>query len=323
MLVLVACFIVTILCYVHVSTVASKDIKELLEKDECKQIHSKTTTIRRRYFTNKNMQTEVVLSSTIPYVFEDLYLGRRFESMHPSKQSVEVTVNHKYKFVYINIRKSASSAIASFLESHFSTKQFSGCTTDPVTENSSCILYLGRCTATCISDDMLSNYFFFSFARNPWDRFFSSMKQTNAAPTNRRALRQLRHMNSTHRVGNEHYETQSLSLFSPTHDGRGVLPLHYLGQTETLSRDMTHILRLIANRSDTPLPPSLLFTARHHRTDTVTDQELGLVDITNETPAMLKSRYDGLKMNASLAVRRLVNLVYAQDFMCLGYPFVR
>jgi hypothetical protein len=252
-------------------------------------------------------------------VSEDLFAGGRERASRPYHHSNEVFVNHKYKFVYIGVRKAASSTVLRLLEQHFATTwywcrdlpTFAGGPPQRLIEDP-CHTYLDRCSSRCLDASMVAGYFFFSFVRHPVARFYSGFRQgllpevwaqREKLITNQSLIDILYSAVNDHDYVNEHLETQSLSLSTQWRHPDGTqyrVPLDFLGRVEHFRRDFKQALRLIAARSAHPLPP--------------------IPDSDMETRSNAGGEDSGFLLQmASPEVDALVRRAYAQDMACFGY----
>ena len=194
-------------------------IQEHFNTSQCKDMYSTEGLL---LYPNRSYSREFdsfIYSENVPYVFEDLYRGRRYDSTHyPHHPAQEVTINNEFKFVYITNRKAGSSTIHELILKHLQTPTWKGCTS--LTQH--CIIKK-RCTSRCLTDTMLHHYYFFTFVRNPWDRFLSSLKQmyyvlshSTKKKDREHAIRYgnvsfvtnlLKNILATHIVGDQHFET--------------------------------------------------------------------------------------------------------------------
>eukprot|EP00890_Picochlorum_soloecismus_P003919 jgi/Picsp_1/4528/NSC_06749-R1_predicted protein [Ostreococcus lucimarinus CCE9901] len=96
-------------------------------------------------------------------------------AMEPHHPANEIVVNDEFKFVYVEVRKSGSSSIRKILNEYFNSS-FNGCP-NSIPRNDSCLVIGGRCSTLCLTEDHVEQYYFFSFVRNPEDRFYSGYKE--------------------------------------------------------------------------------------------------------------------------------------------------
>ena len=148
----------------------------------------------------------------------------------------EITIVHKYKFVYIVNRKSGQSEMNYLLWKHFGVLPYGDCTCDDWRRGFK--RSFGRCTTLCLQDSEIQDYFFFTFVRHPFERFFSSFKQVWWVLHHKKigdisdVMETLFEMNSSHVMPNDHYETQSLQLFSQVQDGARTVSYDFIGKLE-------------------------------------------------------------------------------------------
>lgn len=288
--------------------VGGRNVVDILKTPEC--VHTWKNDFNRLVKPPTNQRSlypNCSLGNDVPYVLEDLCHGQRWISMnnYSSHIAAEVTINHEYKFAYISNKKSGCTEIGHFLKKVFKTDFFTGCN-----ESQGSCKHMGRCSALCLDESTLNDYFFFTIVRNPYDRFFSSMKQARAPPEEEQARLVLEYIKKEYHVGDQHFETQSFALFSPVSGCTKTVPFGYVGQLEEYATDIRAILDIIAARSLKPLPAGV----KHY---------LDNLDSTSHkraTPADLKVRFDLLFRTASDELRNGISEIYAQDFACLGYP---
>ena len=247
-----------------------------------------------------------------PMALEDLHKGGRYAAFEQGALYQEVVASLEWKFAYVVVRKSLSQALTIGLKQLFGADWFwcrercahvGACFTANVGR--------GRCTTMALNGTDLRDFFFFSFVREPTERWFSQYAQahvmwrlTHTRPTIEAARATLLDMGERAFVTEHHLQTQTFSLTSATADGTAV-PLHFIGRAETSTRDWEYVVRQIWQRS-------------------------GIVD--HATRAVEPLRYQGhheaerdqfvaalrpLKANQSLL--QLIREVYTQDYVCFGY----
>ena len=218
----------------------------------------------------------------------------------------EVMVSHKYKFIYVNIRKSASSTLRIYLRKQFQVgwdwcikeireMKAKGKEVQMEEPNNK------RCTTRYLSEDMVKSYFIFTFVRDPIDRVLSGYAEWTAQ---RKITGNISHFQqameqslSSGLIPNEHLESQIKSLNTEWRDGVR-LPLDYIGRVERFYQDWKSILRLIQFHSGLRLP---LNRAPERQYNLRKEKPIRKVDLD----------------------RRVLQLiaygVYAQDYTCFGY----
>lgn len=190
---------------------------------------------------------------------EDLCKGGRRDSVEPAHSANEVVIVHELKMVYVEVRKSASSTIRKALNNIYGAG-YGTCGGTLVSEQ--CKGVHGRCTSECLSGRQLKDYFFFSFVRDPTERFYSSLKEAMVG----------RHMNTlTKQIAmnllqstldmdcgfDQHLESQAAALstrVAPKEEGGSSfeLELDFIGRMEYLQEDMEEALRQAEAKAGLP-----------------------------------------------------------------------
>jgi hypothetical protein len=243
----------------------------------------------------------------------------------------DVVVIPELKAVYVDIVKAASESIRSALEEkfHASWTQDYGQFKHPV---------LGRpqrSTTSYLTDDVLANYTFFTFVRDPITRFRSSYAQaicrercTLCAVRGERDMYtpkipeitaflqgRLMHFYRDVALGetladeislqdawvDEHFESQILRLSGATRHGTPT-PIHFIGRVETLDHDWGRLMDHLGVKEGDKrrAPPGL----KEHACDIPTRGEV-----------VAKQRATPPGVVEKVAVASL----YHDDFTCLGY----
>lgn len=218
------------------------------------------------------------------------------------KGAQEVIISHEYKFVYVEVRKAASSSIRSFLRSVFNVDYGWGCNANP-----GCTIYHRRCSSLCLNKNIIQNYFFFTFVRHPATRFLAAYRQlrkhrrrkeSNYTKDMENVLLQLLF---EHVPADEHIQTQSFalsgSLFNQSSNVQ--MPLDFIGRVEHLENDFLQLLHNIEKHSGKILPTNAS-TLSHENTRNAAQRS-------------------AIEAAATPAIKKLATLTYAQDYVCLGY----
>jgi hypothetical protein len=246
-------------------------------------------------------------AATTAVAEDEFYLGRAFatDQVHPAN---EVTISTEHRFVYVEVRKAASSSIRKLLQRHFNATW--RCPGPAAARRPGCLAF-DRCSTLCLTPEELDGYFFFSMVRDPLSRFFSGFKQAASQKGIRNVT--LEHMTGILQTAvassyywDPHLETQAFSLSSPVvtpTGGAASVPLHFLGRTESFQADFTELLGILKARSESR---------------GVDFPELNSTDIN------LTANVGGLKTAlvrrvGDEGVEALVRRAYAQDFACFGY----
>jgi len=251
-------------------------------------------------------------SLPFPIVSEDLYKnGGRRKAMKPNHVANEVVISDTYKFIYVENRKGASSTIRKALKQYFNIT-WSG-PTCPVRKGDArdwCLFNFNyRCTSMCLDQNHIESYFFFSFVRDPVDRFVSGYKQAWHHRFKHEGIEigKTSHMNwvldrilKEHYHTDEHLETQAMSLGTRWMDRDGNtlrIPMDFIGRVENLEDDFKRVMDEIQKRASKPLPRGLRL--QH-------ENQGGTVALA--TRQVLDSE-----------LRDKVLSSYAQDRVCFGY----
>lgn len=217
--------------------------------------------------------------------------------------------------VYIENRKAASSTIRTILARFFDA-DFSKCGASAAP--SSCYEFGGqRCTSKCLSSQH-RDYYFFTFVRNPLDRFYSALKEglvmeEKASTTEGEAMNVLKVLSSPECGFDHHLESQSMSLSTPlptatkgreSPHGRVEVPLDFIGRVEDLAQHMAEVLQGAQAKSGISLPSGMA------------DEIVSFARETKENVGgNLKDVVDAVRSDElDAAVRE----VYAQDFACFS-----
>jgi len=130
---------------------------------------------------------------------------------------------------------------------------------------------LGSCGTDVLSSEIVQSYFFFTFVRDPIERFYSGLQQAmrrnrsvRLSMSNETSARSFiesvaRRFSTKSSLLDQHLESQSLSLSSPVLHSQEV-PMHFIGRTEYLLRDLHRLwdyLQFNWNSSLPQLPSSI------------------------------------------------------------------
>ena len=243
----------------------------------------------------------------------------------------DVVVIPELKAVYVDIVKAASESIRSALEERFhaSWTQDFGQFAHPV---------LGRpqrSSTSYLSRDVLANYTFFTFVRDPATRFRSAYSQAMCrerctlcavrgedrmyTPTIQEitaflqgrlmrfyrdlALGEIRsdELSLTDAWVDEHFESQILRLSGATRDGNAV-PMHFIGRVETLDHDWARLMDHLGVKDSDP------------RRGPIETKEHAC-DIPTRGAVVAAQRAEPATVEEKVSVASL----YHDDFECLGY----
>lgn len=193
---------------------------------------------------------------------EDLCRGGRAASVVPQHQAQDIVIVKELRMVYVENRKAASSSIRHLLSKYFHSNWKWSCRG----ASEACRIIDMRCSSECLSADELKDYFFFSFVRDPMDRFYSALKEGlvmwnahhlagegKVNMTSEECMGPLEAMLNTSCGVDHHLESQAMSL--STHlplmgDGRDFeLHYDYIGRTEKLADDMAIVLEEAQNKA--------------------------------------------------------------------------
>eukprot|EP00961_Rhodomonas_salina_P048541 651840-Rhodomonas_salina.1 len=209
-------------------------------------------------------------------VNEDLHRGGRgtavnvppqYQTSRASKPANEFMVNHKFKVVYVENRKCASSTMLKVFRRLFGTDFERAC---PKSWGSECRsgMPMSRCSTECLPQlGDLSGYFFFTFVRDPVDRFFSAFDQElrfgfmsvdveDCSAVQEKMKAVLDAMEHNHSVYEAHFESQAYTLSSPVRGdfGTGMLQFDFVEDVRNLDASLPHLLAKIEDNSGQKLP---------------------------------------------------------------------
>lgn len=180
---------------------------------------------------------------------EDLCKGGRRDSVDPAHSANEIVVVHELRMVYVEVRKSASSTIRSALHKYYRAGYD---TCGGTTVSDQCKGVHARCTSECLSGKQLQDYFFFSFVRDPTERFYSSLKEAMVGQGMNTLTKSIA-MNLLHSTldrdchFDQHLESQAAALSTRLAPKAGnssfELELDFIGRVEHLQEDMAEALR--------------------------------------------------------------------------------
>lgn len=226
--------------------------------------------------------------------------------MEPNHPANEIVVNDDFKFVYVEIRKSGSSTIRQMLQTYFNSS-FNHCP-DSIPKNDACLVIGRRCSSLCLTEEHVQNYFFFTFVRNPEDRFFSGYKEAFNQRFSKQGIKLgnqthveevLETIISSHYHSDQHLESQTMSITSPWIDGNGQMhriPIDFIGRVEFLEDDMKDLLDILQSRTARKAPD--IKVGRSNPGGAVLEQTRAIV--TED-------------------IREKIRSAYSQDFVCFGY----
>ena len=273
----------------------SGDVKQSFQTDECRNFYGVQSTPAGGWLA-----------------LEDLHLGGRSAALTQGVLHQEVIASLKWKFAYVVVRKSASTAISNALKVLFDADWFwcrqrcanvSACFNPQVA--------VGRCTTLALAQHELSSFFFFSFVRHPVERWFSqyaqahvSWKLTHTVPSLERCVQMLLQMANESVVVEHHLQTQMHSLTSRSWRGTPV-PLHFIGRAESVDRDWPYVVREIWRRNGAAdyatRPIETLAQFNHHE-----QSRDAFVAHLN-------------RFRDSTLLRDAIRRAYTQDLVCFGY----
>eukprot|EP00961_Rhodomonas_salina_P166404 2242399-Rhodomonas_salina.2 len=252
-------------------------------------------------------------------VLEDLAEGgREFArtdlEARPVLLASEVTVVHEYKFVYVCVRKAASSAIHTILDEVFGVDVYAG-SSCPNNTSREHLIY--RCTTLALTEEVLRDYFFFTYVRDPLARFYSGVVQLAEnqdagfvldrvnGPEQLAAL--LYDMQRLSFIPNDHLETQAFVLSSPVLVAGRVemVDFDWIEWSERLGQSFPRLLDRIEAHAGKHIPAAL-----RARSEALA-AEFKNVQAASRYSEMVKSwRTDWLD--------QLVRETYKQDFACFA-----
>lgn len=239
---------------------------------------------------------------------EDQFSGGRGLLKREGHECNEAVVVHSLKLVYVEVRKAASGSIRKIL-GKFGASMHSWCSQG---ERKRRLTPGKRCGTLSLPEHVIDNYFFFSFVRDPIERFYSSLYQAirrkrPGAVTPQLVSNILKAYDNRSVLWDHHLESQAMSLSSPIHwekrtGHRVQVPLDFLGRTEHFHRDF----RLLSQRLQAHTNSSRLLKFMVSKSSEVRDK--GGSDLT-------KMKLQHLRNGAlDSAVAR----TYEQDIACFG-----
>lgn len=271
----------------------------------------------RHFDKDAAMSAEGAWPRTLPRrtTREDLCQGGRAASVWPQHRAQDIVIVKELKMVYIENRKAASSSIRHLLSKYFHSNWKWSCRGAP----EACRIIDNRCSSECLSADQLQDYFFFTFVRDPLDRFYSGLKEGlvmwnshhidgegKANLTSAECMGPLDALLNRSCGVDHHLESQATAL--STHlplaeDGRDFeLHYDYIGRTERLADDMAIVLEEAQHKAGTRQAES-----------TVQDLVAELRDThDNQGEALLQT----VLTVRDEAMDHKVREVYSQDFAC-------
>jgi len=266
-------------------------------------------------FYSKSIMSETDNRSKLPRLLsrEDFStLGRHGASLKAPHFANEAVISDTYKFVYIVVRKAASSTMLSVL------RQL-GATTRSCIMRRNCTIFAEfrdeRCTTLCLEPNAVRDYYFFTFVRNPISRFPSAIKQSLVMYGLRFTPDQLREqipliirkaldVYAERNVSWDHHlESQAFSVGSPTSLSNSMqyrVPIDFIGKLETIGSDLLKLQSRIQNFTRIHIPLNMSALAHSVRNKSSKEVEM----ITKE---------------ASVPFHRRIFELNQQDFVCFGY----
>jgi hypothetical protein len=244
---------------------------------------------------------------------EDMHRGGRDAAFTQGVLYQEVILSQKWKFGYVLVRKSGSTAVQRRLKQLFDA-DWLWCR-ERCGNVSACFGIFGlletRCTTMALGLTEINNFFFFSFARHPIARWWSQYAQahvmwgmTDVVPTVEKAMAALVEMGTQSLVSEHHLQTQMHSLTSRTWLGTPV-PMHFVGRVETMDRDWEFVVREIWRRNG----------AKDYATRVV--DPLAEFGHHEQNRDKFVAQMSPLKSDAQLI--DMIRQVYTQDLVCFGY----
>lgn len=246
---------------------------------------------------------------------EDSCRGARFGSVVPHKMANEIVLVPELKIAYVINLKTSSTTIRSMLD-HFWGRNYQTCGLSKVPAN--CTVYYTRCGSLCLQDAQvdaqIEDYFFFSFVRDPVERFYSSlvqasMNQLRNNMTRDEAVQYLQNLRDGTCGVDQHLESQTRALSTPWYvSGEKILevPLDFVGRAEHLADDMVSMLELAHARLGQRMPDELAQDVKA---------------FLNQTHGKTAKSFfkDGITAFRDSELDELVRRTYAQDMKCFQY----
>jgi len=253
---------------------------------------------------------------------EDTCNGGRNHSTFPYHGSQEASIIMELNAVYIENRKCASTTIRNLfgtvfdLHHHWNERISHKFPYDmgPFPE---CNIFNNRTTSLCYSKRQINDLFFFSFVRDPIDRFYSGVDQASKDYK----IEEFRCSDIHHHLNiltappkcnhNNHLESQAYSLSTPISakaspaDGKKyMIPLDFIGRVENLREDLIRMLKIIEKRNG----------------KNITDAQWQIIEERlNHHENSASERKFTFKTCMTEEINERIKEIYAQDRVCFGY----
>ena len=246
-------------------------------------------------------------------------------------QKNPVTLVPQLGVAYVEVRKSASEGIRSGLQKFFNSAwNTCGEFGAPSPKCSSIDNRIGffntiqynRCTSSCLDRRQANTYFWFSFVRDPTERFYSglahvsaqSMKTMKKTTFSSRMVDDMLNTRDLACAFNSHTSSQLAHLRQRLSDGHR-LPIDFLGRVEHIEQNFTCMLRKAeefhrANGRDLSAPPLQVSQMLSHLTTDSDQMHHGAVTMSLKANIML--------WRTELMDSR-VKQEFKEDITCLGY----
>ena len=270
--------------------------------DECRAFYSPPPSINGPFF------------SQIKSLEDFCPNGGRMGAFVQDIDQMEINIISELNLAYVDNRKAATVALR-FIKS-FQKSLILQCDNEGPEFQYCCTKIYGKCryATPCLSETQLENLYFFTFVRDPVERFYSSFKQymntfridTITCDDMWDVLYKMKN----HTCGvDEHFMSQSFSLSSPIlKDPTGPLlqvPMNFIGKFENLTSEFMHLLEIAELRKNV--------TISQKRKERVTQI---LTKKTNSSPGKVKTQILQCRTENMDAI---VSEIYGQDIKCFGY----
>tara|TARA_B100000214_G_scaffold373465_1_gene353860 strand:+ start:738 stop:1502 length:765 start_codon:yes stop_codon:yes gene_type:complete len=185
------------------------------------------------------------------------------ECLHGRRSSF-VVIDDQYKLVYIENRKAASETIRMAMKNILGTQE-KKCGIRNVSKSCSSF---GRCTSSCLLESQYKNYFYFSFVRDPIEKFLSGLQvyiERKHPIIKNYTTYVLSAINSDRKIigcTDQHVFSQATHLSAPFKNSNKMIPINFIGRTSHLVEDFTNMLFLL--NKTTTIPQSVFSNFTEH-----------------------------------------------------------
>lgn len=240
----------------------------------------------------------------------DKYRRGRGLPVQPPHTAQEIVISDKYRFVYVEVRKSASSTIWFLLAKYFGVSFVDNCPS-----KKDCLVFQNRCSSSCLNKTIIVAYLFFSFVRDLTSRFISGIKQAalhmKKMPQSSLTtgfLDQILHtMITADKVWDHRLETQAFSLSTAwqTDNHSYEIPIDFIRKVEFFAGDWKNVLQMIENHSGKQLPKEIF-----------AEVQTGTGHGANKSPRAVSEAIIELCSNTTFNLIRKADI---QDYACFDH----